>query len=479
MIIALIGNDGSGKTTVAKELAGVFKDIGFDVVYKHEYDYAILKFLFRIGGKERIEKARQEMLVDRKKDWKFKIWPFLVWFDTFVQHVYYSLFKRNSMVILDRYPYDHYVSFGYLDALTTLSEWLYLHFPRPDLVIPLWVEPEIAFERKRVTHSYQLSFYETQTGKYLQLAEKLGIEAVNTNASLDTTIGKILDLTRGRGQMGVQIVRRAFQNKTYFETLAKSGSELASAAGRFEVRKQKFVQTIGTLKELFFDAGVSDFAIFKDYDDYRWIGNDVDVVIGKDDFERLLGWLGKAGDKWHGRGMEWKASKSHSKAVDIVFDGLLGLDVHAAIGWRGIDLMQFNEIERSRIAKVKFGIEYPAINPGLDALIYAFSHVFEKGFVTYLEFLIIKRHLKEFSQYSFSSNLEPYLDFIRKLEYGGFPIFIPQKIIYKSFARIMRQNGVLKTCSRCLKIIAIQLFWRSRYRTRRVLPFCVQDYENE
>lgn len=482
MIIALIGNDGSGKTTISKELARLFSDIGFKVHYKHEYDYAILKFLFKAGGKQRIEKARQEMLVDKKKSKKFRIWPFLVWFDTFLQHVYYSLFKRNSIIILDRYPYDHYISFGYLDALTKFSEWLYLHFPKPDLVVLLWVEPEIAYERKKATHTYQVSFYEMQTGKYLELAKILGINAINTNCTLDSTIGKILDLTvTSDSQLGKEIPRRALQNKMYFEVLAKRPTDFFSRTVKsFEERKRKFAQTISFLKELFSNAGIREFVIFKDYDEYTWIGNDVDVLIDKNDFVKVIRALEQMkNDAATQSKMRWKISKSHSQAVDVLHDDLLGIDVHTAIGWRGIDLLTLDEIIDEKVTKTKFGVEYPSVKPALDALIYAFSHVFEKGFVTRLEYQMIEKHLEEFDRFQISSSIKPYIELFKMKPARDYPYFLPFSVRLESYSRIAKERKMARVASLTFRIMAMQLFWKVRFQAKKVLPFEIRQYESQ
>jgi len=145
MIIAFMGNDGSGKTTIAREVANIFSDLGFEVRYKHEYEYAVLKILFQMVGAKKINRERKAMIVERKKSWKYNLWPILVWFDVHCSLFYFKLFKRKSVVILDRYLYDHYLSFKYLGYLTRFSEWLYTKCSlKPDIGFVLWVEPQIA-----------------------------------------------------------------------------------------------------------------------------------------------------------------------------------------------------------------------------------------------------------------------------------------------------------------------------------------------
>jgi GT2 family glycosyltransferase/thymidylate kinase len=189
-----MGNDGSGKTTIARKLADIFEKAGLKVLYKHEYDYMFLKKLFKLVGERRVERARKEMISERKRSWKYYVWPLFVWFDVFVQYIYFKFFKRKAIIIFDRYVYDHYLSFKYLGYLTKIAEWMYLHFPKPDVGVILWVNPEIAYARKKATHHYPLEFYIIQGNRYLELAKKLKLPVVNTGKDINQTITEILRL---------------------------------------------------------------------------------------------------------------------------------------------------------------------------------------------------------------------------------------------------------------------------------------------
>jgi thymidylate kinase len=124
MIITFMGNDGSGKTTISRQIHKFFSNVGFETVYKHEYEYATLRFLFKLVGEKKLERSRNEMLVQKKRSASYTLWPILVWFDLLLQYLYYSIFKRRTIIILDRYPYDQYLSFKYLGTLTKFTEWL-------------------------------------------------------------------------------------------------------------------------------------------------------------------------------------------------------------------------------------------------------------------------------------------------------------------------------------------------------------------
>ena len=187
-----MGNDGSGKTTIAKKLVSLLEEVGCKVLYKHEYDYSILPIFFKIFGKRRLENNKNEFSVKRIYRRRFYFWPFLVWLDKLLQLTYFRLFHRNTVVILDRYIYDHYMTFKYLGYITNFTEWLYLKFPQPDVAINLWIDAEIAYERKKDTHTFPIDFYQKQTERYLELAKKLRLKRIKTDQPSDQTIREIL-----------------------------------------------------------------------------------------------------------------------------------------------------------------------------------------------------------------------------------------------------------------------------------------------
>ncbi len=482
MIIALIGNDGSGKTTTSKELATKFREIGFETIYKHEYDYVFLKYLLKLTGGKRVEESRKQMLDENQKGVKFLVWPALVWLDTLAQYIYFKLFKRNSIVILDRYPYDHYMSFDYLGYLTKFTRWLYLHFPKADATILLWVEPEVAYTRKKETHSYALSFYEGQTKKYLSLAGILGLSDVNTNRAINSSVCDIFDILYLKNAFREAISRRALENKTYPDVLVyKIGGKFSNIMiGVFEERKTQFKLTVGYLRDLFGTLEIKDYAIFKDYGSTRWVGNDIDVIIGKADFVKLSDFLQERGDRVLDRDIAWRRSKSHSLSLDIKPHGLLNLDVHTAIGWRGLEVVSFDALKGQIITKEKFGIEYKCVPGQIDAFIYACSHALEKGFVVSLEYQILQQELFRAAEIPKQADfLAPFLDYASKIDQNmNYPVFIPIRVSIDIFSRLGRCSirGVSK---KAVRILGLQLFWRLRYMLVKKLPFDVAEYKTD
>jgi thymidylate kinase len=480
LIIALIGNDGSGKTTTSRELAKIFREIGFETIYKHEYDYVFLKYLFKLTGRRKVEQSRKEMLEQKKKGLKFQAWPVLVWLDTFAQFAYYKIFKRNSVVILDRYPYDHYMSFEFLGYLTKFTKWLYLHFPKADATILLWVEPEIAYSRKKDTHTYAVSFYAQQTQKYLSLAGQLGLMNVNTNRDIGSSLTDIFDILYTREKCRVRIKKRALENKTYSDTLSeKIGGKFAnSVIDVFESRKDQFKRTMTFLRDILGSLDIKDYAVFKDYGSTHWIGNDIDIIVNPDDFHKLCKHLERSEHQIIGHRIDWKLSKSHSLSVDVRPEGLLNIDVHTAIGWRGLDLISLEQLKNHVIKKQKFGLEYLSVASEVDALIYACSHVFEKGFLVSLEHKILQENVSSLEALAIRHGfLKPYVEFLANSKANqNYPLFIPLSIIASVFSSIRESYSDNGGLTSFLRIVPIQLFWRARYALTGKLPFRIQQY---
>ena len=137
MIISFSGTDGSGKTTIIKEVINILTKTGIKTIYRHEYDYFILKYLFKFAGEERVEHGRKYFVSpNTKKTFRYKLWPYLVLLDAVLLILWLRISKRKTIVILDRFLYDQLVSFEGLNVINKndrLIRWLYLKAPSPDI----------------------------------------------------------------------------------------------------------------------------------------------------------------------------------------------------------------------------------------------------------------------------------------------------------------------------------------------------------
>lgn len=202
MIISFSGNDGSGKTTIGKTLIENLKKRGIFITYRHEYDYVFIKYLFKIIGENRVNAERKkyvpahseniESVRLKKLSLVQKIWPYVVWLDNVLTILYYKIFYTNKVILLDRYPYDMYLSFEYMGRGSKLLKWLFLLIPKADVQIIFYATPEVAMKRK-TDHTYPLQFYITQLERYKTLAKKKNIELHNTEEQIEKTIDFVIE----------------------------------------------------------------------------------------------------------------------------------------------------------------------------------------------------------------------------------------------------------------------------------------------
>jgi glycosyltransferase involved in cell wall biosynthesis len=124
MIIAFMGNDGSGKTTLARKLLENLRASGFDVRYKAEFNYFLLDIFSKLFRKERIYKIKKLSLVREDKYRKppyFKLWPYLVWLDLLAEWPWNKLFALyyNAADLLVHTAYHEDFGFPFLEAMAS------------------------------------------------------------------------------------------------------------------------------------------------------------------------------------------------------------------------------------------------------------------------------------------------------------------------------------------------------------------------
>jgi thymidylate kinase len=202
MIISFSGNDGSGKTTIGNSLVQMLSEKHIPISYKHEYDYMLIKYLFKLVGEKRVSKQRDSYLIkqdenpldhaDKQLTLFQKFWPYVVWADNLLTILYYKIFYRKRVIFLDRYPYDMYLSFVYMGRANRFMRWLFLSIPKADTQIIFFAEPATAMERKKHDHNYPISFYHTQLNRYKALAHAKNIEMHRTEEPFEETMKFVL-----------------------------------------------------------------------------------------------------------------------------------------------------------------------------------------------------------------------------------------------------------------------------------------------
>jgi thymidylate kinase len=188
MIIAFIGNDGSGKTTVARKVETRLRDSGFEVKYFPSFNHGLLEYVLRMLPGKELKKTRANFL-DKGSSNRvspiFKIWPYIVFVDCLFMYVKFKILNRHSVIILDRYFYDFLIGFEYLGFSSSVVHELFVFgSPRPNIGFVMDVDPQVAYERKKETHDTGLVYYVMQRKRYVKLAHCLGLQIINTEGSV-------------------------------------------------------------------------------------------------------------------------------------------------------------------------------------------------------------------------------------------------------------------------------------------------------
>ncbi len=183
MIIAFIGFDGTGKSTIAQNLKNkISKETNKDIKIMHGFRHLFLDII--VNKFKNTHAAKKHTTGSSKKGILSYIWPFIVFIDSFLLYFYYKIKFRNKILILDRYFYDYIPSYQYLDIdKTGLLAILFKLIPKPNYIFSLTVEPEEAYRRKKEIGDLgdaDQNYFFDQKMRYYQLSLDLEINVINT-----------------------------------------------------------------------------------------------------------------------------------------------------------------------------------------------------------------------------------------------------------------------------------------------------------
>jgi len=156
MIITIIGVDGVGKTTLAKNLSRTIKD--------STYTYAGYN-----------PENRKYFLFNKfiKKKRKSLLGRFFIRFLIITNDLLEFYYQKNSQIkIYDRYIYDNIVQ-NYQSERQSFYKRLSVIFPKPDLLVLLSGDENIIFERKKELTPLIIK---KQTLEYKKIFEELNIK---------------------------------------------------------------------------------------------------------------------------------------------------------------------------------------------------------------------------------------------------------------------------------------------------------------
>lgn len=193
MIIAFMGVDGSGKTTLARLVERKLRKMGFGVIYYPGFKHLLVGSFLKILPRNKAKKTQEKFLERsrKKKPFFFKIWPYFVYVDCLILYMKFRFFTRNKIVIFDRYFYDFLISYENLGYSSKTIRYLFLHLPKPDVGFVLDAPANITYKRKKSDYSVGIDYYSLQRERYLDLARRLEFKLLKTTKQLEKTTEEV------------------------------------------------------------------------------------------------------------------------------------------------------------------------------------------------------------------------------------------------------------------------------------------------
>jgi dTMP kinase len=189
LAIALVGADGSGKTTQAHRLADALTASGLHAHYRRNAGgrHWFGKLAVRLG------RADGDDLLGRRV--MLLVESVLRWLA-----ILRTLLRRTvtrETVVMDRYAYCQYASLrarGAHPAAERIARLAYRLFPRPDVTFLLTVDPAAAHDRieARGYDTETMEYLRAAAGAYRSLPEYPGFVVIDANGTPDQVHAKIV-----------------------------------------------------------------------------------------------------------------------------------------------------------------------------------------------------------------------------------------------------------------------------------------------
>ncbi len=190
MIFAFIGNDGSGKTTIIKQVFEKYRDNGYDCIYVEEFDYFILGYIKKLMNSHKLNKTQEQIKDKSKITFTKRILPYLVLIDLYLEYYYFKIFNQKTIILRDRYAYDFLMTWQEQNISNNILNHLYSSFPKPDLLFYINVSPLNAYNRRNKQNSQarSIEFYKTKTLLYQEALKDHSKIVINNNGSLNKSL---------------------------------------------------------------------------------------------------------------------------------------------------------------------------------------------------------------------------------------------------------------------------------------------------
>ena len=299
MIVAFIGMDGSGKTSVVKRLIRDLHSLGIGIVYYHGFHNPILSVITKIFKVSNSTLNESKTKLKKNVQTKFlstivTFWHVAMFFETLLFFLYVKLFKTHKKIIIfDRFWFDRYAYLIVNDRANIITHLLYRVvyplFINPDLLVCLTVDPNIAYQRKRIEHpSYTEQFYKKLKDIYNYIVKcytKVDKVVIDTTKRDPNEVSRII-LKRTISKELNKILPTVKANRTEcrFLNLVKSFNLSSPQIEKLErevgIRRMEYVMSLHILSEL--NRNFNKFLIYKSHNvAIERIPRDLDILVEK------------------------------------------------------------------------------------------------------------------------------------------------------------------------------------------------------
>lgn len=194
-IISFSGNDGTGKSTLVKALYHFLKEKGKKVECRAFFEHFLLEPIFNLFSSQKATGYRSNFnSLTERRSILHRLWPFIICLESSLTVAYFKIFKRNKIIIFDRYFYDYLVSYEILGLKSRVLDFLSRLIPHPDVVFILDVDFDTARERKRNDPSFEDKRFNLLRKRYLTRANNLGIKPIDTSFPEELVLKEAISL---------------------------------------------------------------------------------------------------------------------------------------------------------------------------------------------------------------------------------------------------------------------------------------------
>lgn len=191
LFVAFIGPDGSGKTTLISLIEKKVKNF-FNGIVKYHMRYNILPELktglgiSSMRGKVSGEKEDGSVITtqENKRSFLSKLASLFVVkyyrFEFILGNKKIKKHKRNnSLVLFDRYFYDHFIQPTSRDLIINKKQKLLKHVEKPDLLVHIYVDENLVYSRKQELNKKEIAKQNEYINKF--------VEGLDFSLTIDST----------------------------------------------------------------------------------------------------------------------------------------------------------------------------------------------------------------------------------------------------------------------------------------------------